>query len=123
MTLASLSIALLKKLCSGLLIGPESGTWNLDEVLVQSEATGETMKFICRKELGTKTDPAALLTPLPHGTVLYGSGSTALHLTSEQAEEMQKTNLESYRSLKQNILFVNALLVSVGSVFEASVRI
>lgn len=111
------------ELCSGLLIGPESGTWNLDEVHVQSEATGETMKFICRRELGTKTDPAALLTPLPPGTVLYGSGSTALHLTTKQAEKMQETNLESYRSLKQNILFVNASFVALGTAIEALVRI
>lgn len=111
------------KSCSGLLIGPELGTWNLDEVLVQSEATGETMKFICRKNLGTKTDPAALLTPLPPGTVLYGSGSAALHLTTKQAEKMQETNFESYRNLKQNILFVNASFVALGSAVEALVKI
>lgn len=66
----------------GLLIGPESGSWRVDEVAMLASNTSKTEKFVCRDQLGGKRgDGAALLLPIAPDSVLYGSGQAAMTLT------------------------------------------
>lgn len=66
---------------TALLIGPESGTWNLEDVTISSSRTQNTLKFICRQKLGEKNNPAVVLRPIPEDTIIYGSGDTAVALS------------------------------------------
>lgn len=79
---------------TALIVGPESGSWNLDEVTVTSSRTDQTTLFVCRDMLGGRSkDGAAFLTPVPLNTVQYGSGASGVFLT--------KVNNKAYSCLKQ----------------------
>lgn len=59
-------------------VGPEEGAWNLDEVIVSSSAGARTQRFMCREHLGQKSGKgAAVLKVVPEGKVVYGSGERA----------------------------------------------
>jgi hypothetical protein len=62
-------------------MGTESGSWQVDEVMVVSSRTHHTDRFVCRECLGTKGTSAAFLIPVPPGAVVYGSGESATILT------------------------------------------
>lgn len=82
---------------TALIVGPESGSWNLDEVTVTSSRTEQTTLFICREVLGGRNrDGAAFLTPVPLNTVQYGSGASGVSLT--------KVNNTVCLHLKQTVL-------------------
>lgn len=66
----------------GLLIGPESGSWRVDEVTMLASNKEKAEKFVCRDQLGGKRgDGAALLLPISPDEVMYGSGQSAMTLT------------------------------------------
>lgn len=62
-------------------MGPEQGSWRLEEVSVTNSRERLTQQFICRDCLGTADAGAAYMTPLPPGAVVYGSGEQAVLLT------------------------------------------
>ena len=68
--------------CSGVLVGPEQGSWQLEEASITNSREHLTQQFICRDVLGRGDSPgAAYMTPVPPGTVVYGSGDQAVLLT------------------------------------------
>ena len=101
---------------SSIIIGPESGSWYCEEINVSCSSTGHTDRFVCRDVLGGKDRPAAFLTPIPPGSVVYGSGDAALLLTKEQADRMQKVNMQGYDYLKMKLLTTTASLTALGGV-------
>lgn len=67
---------------SAILVGTEAGSWQLDEVAVTNSRENLTHRFMCRDWVGREGDAgAAHMTPLPPGTVLYGSGDQAVLMT------------------------------------------
>jgi hypothetical protein len=61
-----------------IIVGPEQGAWQLDEVVVSSSAGSHTQRFMCREHLGRKNGKgAAVLKVVPDGKVVYGSGDSA----------------------------------------------
>jgi hypothetical protein len=101
---------------SSIIIGPESGSWYCDEINVSCSGTGHTDRFVCRDVLGGRGRPAAFLTPIPPGSVVYGSGDAAVLLTKEQADGMQKVNMQDYDYLKRKLLTTTASLTALGGV-------
>lgn len=101
---------------ASIIIGPESGSWYCDEINVSCSSTGHTDRFVCRDVLGGKDRPAAFLTPIPPGSVVYGSGDAAVLLTKEQADRMQKVNMQDYDYLKKKLLTTTASLTALGGV-------
>lgn len=97
---------------AGLLIGPQTGRWHLDEVIISSSSTGYIDRFICREALGQQ---AAYLSPLPAGSVVYGSGAQLVILTQEQAAAQYARSMSDYDALKGHLTATNAALVVAGT--------
>jgi len=101
---------------AGIMVGTESGTWTLDEVHVYSSRTTHMDRFVCRRTLGvTKGNGASWLTPVPAGSVIYGSGESAVVLSKEQAAALRDMSLSEYSSMKQRLLMTTLLLTISGS--------
>ena len=98
------------------MVAPEGGSWVLDEVNVSSSRTNHMDRFVCRRRLGGRRgEPAAYLTPVPPGAVVYGSGDAARILTREQAAALRGAGLDEYADLKSRLLLATALLAGSGS--------
>jgi hypothetical protein len=59
-----------------LVIGPEMGKWQLDEVIVSNSREALTQRFVWRD--GLSEEGAMFLTPLPKDSIIYGSGDQAI---------------------------------------------
>ncbi len=106
---------------SGVIVGPQSGTWGCSEVVVSSSAeqSGFSSKFMCRDGSDTilGEDPlhsAAYLARVPQGSVMYGQGESAQILSSKDALEMAVKNMKSYDEMKKKLLFYTATVGCVG---------
>uniref|UniRef100_A0A7S3R653 DUF7755 domain-containing protein n=1 Tax=Dunaliella tertiolecta TaxID=3047 RepID=A0A7S3R653_DUNTE len=105
---------------AGILVGTESGSWGLEEVDVASSRTGAVHRFVNHSFLGAQRgEGACFLKPVPAGSVIYGTGSSAQALSKEEALAKRAANLASYASLKQRLLTTNALLVVSGGALTA----
>ncbi|KAA6419959.1 MAG: hypothetical protein FRX49_10149 [Trebouxia sp. A1-2] len=74
---------------AGLMIGPEQGGWQVDEITVVSSRTGNVDRFLCRQRLGYRADKnAEYLMPVPLESVVYGSGETAVVLSKQSVDSI-----------------------------------
>ncbi|PNH04841.1 hypothetical protein TSOC_009006 [Tetrabaena socialis] len=105
---------------SGVLVGVEGGTWYLDELDIVSSRTYHLDRFVCRRMLGGRVgEGAALLTPVPVGSVVYGEGKAAMVLTKEQASALWALNMTEFDDLKRRLSTTTALLVASGASLTA----
>ncbi|GMH40084.1 hypothetical protein BSKO_07988 [Bryopsis sp. KO-2023] len=105
-----------------LMVGPESGSWSVDEITVSSSRTKHTDRFTCREDLGQRgNDGAALLTPVPADSVIYGSGTGAVTLTKGEAVAMRQASMNDYNEFKAKLLLTTAGLVAGGGALAAIV--
>lgn len=70
---------------TAIVVGPESGSWQMEEITVSNSREALTQRFICREDVGTEGTSAAFLTPLPPNAVVYGSGEQAVLMTPVRA--------------------------------------
>lgn len=97
---------------AGLLAGPLAGRWQVDEVVISSSSTGYIHRFVCREALDQQ---AVYLSPLPAGSVVYGSGAQSVILTQEQAAAQYARSMSDYDALKSQLTATNAALVVAGT--------
>lgn len=103
-----------------LLVGPQSGTWGCEEIVVSSSAEKEraSTKFLCKESrslLGS--DPmhsAAYMTAVPLGTIIYGEGESAKILSASEALELAAKNMSWYNDMKKKLLFYTATVGIMG---------
>lgn len=100
---------------AAVLVGSETGTWYCEELDISSSRSGYTSRFVCRDTIGSKERPAAYITPVPPGGVVYGSGDAAVVLTRDEATRLRDWNLQRYSDLKARLLGITAILVGLGS--------
>lgn len=102
---------------AALLVGCEAGSWVLEEVTVASSRTRNTDRFVCRRRLGRGAagDPAAYLTAVPAGAVVFGTGDNTLMLSKAEAAAMQEAGLAEYEALKGRMTGTTAVLAVAGS--------
>lgn len=101
---------------AALMVGPEQGRWVCEEVDVSSSRTGHTDRFVCREALGEGgREAAAYLRPVPPGSLVYGSGDSAVVVTKAQAAQLYRMNMAQYRQLKAQLVAATAVLVGLGS--------
>lgn len=62
-----------------LVIGPESGSWQMDEVIISNSRETLTQRFVCRT--ADPSNGTVFLTPLPNNAVVWGSGDQAVLMT------------------------------------------
>lgn len=106
---------------AGLMVGPEQGGWQVDEITVVSSRTGHVDRFLCRQRLGYRADKQAeYLTPVPSESVVYGSGETAVVLSKDQAAALHAMGMMGYRELKGRLMSTTAFLVACGSLIAFS---
>ena len=63
------------------MVGPEEGSWRVDEVTVSSSRSRHTDRFVCRDALGSSGQGMGFLAPVPQDAVVYGSGESTVILT------------------------------------------
>lgn len=90
-------------------IFPESGTWYLDTVYVNNEDSNVYSKFECNEIIGTKTNPALILT---------SKTSNVLQCDIDN----KKNNIEEYNLLKKNLILTNISVVSLGTLVTLCVH-
>eukprot|EP00890_Picochlorum_soloecismus_P002357 jgi/Picsp_1/3121/NSC_05962-R1_protein len=103
-----------------LIVGPQSGTWGCEEIVVSSSAEKEraSTKFVCtehRSLLGS--DPmhsATYMFAVPLGTVVYGQGESAKILSASEALELAAKNMSWYNDMKKKLLFYTATVGIMG---------
>ncbi|KAJ9534589.1 hypothetical protein QJQ45_022192, partial [Haematococcus lacustris] len=101
---------------AALLVGPESGSWALQELQVAASPSGLNARFVCQRLLGSEAGQgAAYLTPVPAGAVVYGSGGSARTLSQAQASSLRAASLSAYQQLKAQLLTATALLALAGA--------
>lgn len=106
---------------AGLMIGPEQGGWQVDEITVVSSRTGHVDRFLCRQRLGYRADKnAEYLMPVPSESVVYGSGETAVVLSKDQAAALHAMGMMGYSELKSRLMSTTAFLVATGSLIAFS---
>ena len=104
-----------------LLVGPQSGTWGCEEIVVSSSAEKEraSTKFLCKESrslLGS--DPmhsAAYMIAVPLGTIVYGEGESAKILSASEALELAAKNMSWYNDMKKKLLFYTATVGIMGT--------
>jgi len=97
------------------LLAPQSGTWEVDEVNVSSSRSPASHRFVCRKRLGRgrRADADAVqLLPVPADVVMYGDTP----LSPAQARTVREGNLQQYQVRKATQTVANGALVAAGSV-------
>jgi len=104
-----------------LIVGPQSGTWGCEDIVVSSSAEKEraSTKFLCKENrslLGS--DPmhsAAYMIAVPLGTVVYGEGESAKILSPSEALELAAKNMSWYNDMKKKLLFYTATVGIMGT--------
>lgn len=105
----------------GLLVGPEQGGWQVDEITVASSRSGHVDRFLCRQRLGYRADKnAEYLSPVPSESVVYGSGETAVVLSKDQAAALHAMGMMGYKELKSRLMSTTAFLVACGTLIAMS---
>ena len=83
-------------------IFPESGTWNLDTVYINNDGSNVYSKFECNEIIGTKKNPALMLTSKTSNLLQCDIGN-------------KQKDIEEYNLLKKNLILTNISLVSLGT--------
>eukprot|EP01025_Chloroclados_australasicus_P066264 TRINITY_DN9096_c0_g1_i6.p1 TRINITY_DN9096_c0_g1~~TRINITY_DN9096_c0_g1_i6.p1 ORF type:complete len:341 (-),score=20.05 TRINITY_DN9096_c0_g1_i6:118-1140(-) len=99
---------------AGILIGPESGSWYLQEIEIQYD--DKVLRFICNKLLGEGGDCSAEYLPaLGPDVVMVGQGTSASYITKEEAVQMQAQNMAHYTRYTQDSLKLLAIIITLGT--------
>jgi len=102
---------------AGLLAGPESDSWQPDEIIIKSSRTGHVDRFVCREKIGEgQPQGAVVLTPVPEDAVVYGSGTHTMILSKDQAKVLHALGMFDYDAYKGRLTVTTAALVSIGTV-------
>jgi len=105
---------------AGVLVGPQSGTWAVSEVVVSSSADNGAMssKFLSKERRIMGDDPmcsAQYLVRVPLGSILYGEGPDAKILSASDAMQMASKNMTWYEEMKKKLLLYTAAVGVVGT--------
>jgi hypothetical protein len=67
---------------AAVMLGPEEGGWQMEEVVISNSREAVTQRFVGAEAMGSGAGQgAALLTPVPPDSVVYGSGDSAVFMT------------------------------------------
>ena len=106
------------------LIGPLSGTWACDELVVSSSTETDKMattKFI-RQSKNELPDSSCISTyylrALPSGSTMYGEGAYAQILSPHVASGIASQNMAEYNRMKSKLLVYIAAVGFVGTVIS-----
>eukprot|EP00197_Chlamydomonas_leiostraca_P012179 CAMPEP_0202865592 /NCGR_PEP_ID=MMETSP1391-20130828/6246_1 /ASSEMBLY_ACC=CAM_ASM_000867 /TAXON_ID=1034604 /ORGANISM="Chlamydomonas leiostraca, Strain SAG 11-49" /LENGTH=472 /DNA_ID=CAMNT_0049545451 /DNA_START=150 /DNA_END=1569 /DNA_ORIENTATION=+ len=101
---------------AGILVGTESGSWGLEEIHVSSSRSNHIERFVCGRTLGSQPGAGAVfLTPVPPGSVVYGTGDQAVVLTKEAASAIHTMSMSEYDNMKHRLLSTTTLLTISGT--------
>eukprot|EP01025_Chloroclados_australasicus_P043482 TRINITY_DN4657_c0_g1_i3.p1 TRINITY_DN4657_c0_g1~~TRINITY_DN4657_c0_g1_i3.p1 ORF type:complete len:422 (-),score=35.19 TRINITY_DN4657_c0_g1_i3:1317-2582(-) len=101
---------------AGILVGPESGAWVLDEVEVTSSRSQLTHHFLCQDRLGAGGTSAAYLTPIPANAVVYGRGNSAIVLTNPFVQSaLNAVSIASENKLVEFDAFENRIPIACAA--------
>ncbi|KAK9828601.1 hypothetical protein WJX72_000987 [[Myrmecia] bisecta] len=101
---------------NSIMVAPEGGSWQLDEISVASARTGHMDRFICREAVGEgNASNAGFLAPVPVDSVVYGSGESAVVLSKEQAAALHRMGMLDYSELKSRLNIATSALVVIGT--------
>lgn len=92
---------------AAVLVAPERGTWDLEELIISSSRSGHVDRFINRVLLGDArgAQPAVQLAPVAADAVLYGDQA----LSPRQARRVRQATAEDYVQLKSRRATVSTL--------------
>ena len=106
---------------SAVIVGPQSGTWGVSEVVVSSSADNGAMssKFLSKERSRIMGDDpmcsAQYLVRVPLGSILYGEGPNAKILSASDAMKMATKNMTWYEEMKKKLLLYTAAVGVVGT--------